>query len=290
MVHDVAFLVGELAERHVGAHAHRAAHVLHEIPHERAPWGDCSLVDGLRLVGHERGEVHFAHDAGAGAGGACAGRVEGEGFGAGPVERLAAYGASDGQFGGHVERGFVACAAVRAHVRAAAREQEPQAVEQFAHRAERGAHAGDGGALVEGERSGHVAHVVDPRARRLGETPARVRGQRLQVSARALRIEHAQRERAFARSGDACHTGERVQRHVHVDALEIMHMRAAHFDRGRHVTLPLADAVFRPFFRPLQIMLIRHAAHCRCCAPRSRRTQVHAVCAWISYDAYAGRS
>ena len=35
--YDVTLFGRELAERHVGAHAHRAAHLLHKVPHERAP-------------------------------------------------------------------------------------------------------------------------------------------------------------------------------------------------------------------------------------------------------------
>ena len=45
--HDIALLRRELAKRHVGAYAHLACHLLHQIPHERAPGKDCALVDGL---------------------------------------------------------------------------------------------------------------------------------------------------------------------------------------------------------------------------------------------------
>ena len=45
--HDVALLRRELVKRHVGAHAHLASHLLHQIPHERAPGKHCALVDSL---------------------------------------------------------------------------------------------------------------------------------------------------------------------------------------------------------------------------------------------------
>ena len=47
MEHDVALLRCELVKRHVGAHAHLAGHLFHQIPHERAPGKHRALVDGL---------------------------------------------------------------------------------------------------------------------------------------------------------------------------------------------------------------------------------------------------
>ena len=47
MKHDVALLRRELVKRHVGTHAHLACHLLHQIPHERAPGKDRTFVDGL---------------------------------------------------------------------------------------------------------------------------------------------------------------------------------------------------------------------------------------------------
>ena len=113
---DVAFFGGEVLERHVGAHAHRAGDLFHQVPHQRTPWQHRALVDAFRFVGYERRAVHLAHDAGAGAGRACAGRVEGQGFSAGRVKFLAAIRADDGQAGGHVESRFVVCTAMRAHM------------------------------------------------------------------------------------------------------------------------------------------------------------------------------
>ena len=47
MEHDVALLRRELVKRHVGTHAHLAGHLLHQVPHERAPGKHRALVDGL---------------------------------------------------------------------------------------------------------------------------------------------------------------------------------------------------------------------------------------------------
>ena len=45
--HDIALLRRELVKRYVGAYAHLACHLLHQIPHERTPGKHCTLVDGL---------------------------------------------------------------------------------------------------------------------------------------------------------------------------------------------------------------------------------------------------
>ena len=45
--HDVALLRRELVKRHVGAHAHLAGYLLHQIPHERTPGKHRAFVDGL---------------------------------------------------------------------------------------------------------------------------------------------------------------------------------------------------------------------------------------------------
>ena len=45
--HDVPLGVGQLVEWNVRAHSHRAAHLLHQIPHERTPGKHRAFVDGL---------------------------------------------------------------------------------------------------------------------------------------------------------------------------------------------------------------------------------------------------
>jgi len=241
--YDVTLFGRELAERHVGAHAHRAAHLLHKVPHERAPWHHRTVVDTFRLIRHQGRTVHFAHNAGSGAGRAGAGRVESERFGSGRVEFLATASTGDGQTGRHVQRRLVARPAMRAHVRGDAGEQEPQTVEQFGHRAERRTDARHRGPLVQGQRGRHVQYFVHLGATGLGQAASRVRGQRLQVAPRTFRIQHAERQRALARTGDAGHAHQFAQRNVDVDVLQVMHARPAHFDR----------------LRPL---IVAHARHC----------------------------
>ena len=47
MEHDIALSGRELVKRHVGAHAHLAGHLFHQVPHERAPGKHRALVDSL---------------------------------------------------------------------------------------------------------------------------------------------------------------------------------------------------------------------------------------------------
>ena len=73
---DIALALGEFAKRHVGAHAHLAGDLLHEVPHKRTPRQHRALVYAQRLVGYQGGAVHGAHLARALAGGAGAAGVE----------------------------------------------------------------------------------------------------------------------------------------------------------------------------------------------------------------------
>ena len=180
---DVALGGCELAKRHVRAHAHSAAHLLHEVPHERAPYHHGALVDGLAFVGHERGAVHGARDAGSAAGGAGSFAVERERFGARAEEFAAAMRAWDGQFGGNIKAWRHVLAAVWAYVAADAREQKAQAIQKLARSAERGTHAWYRWALVQRERRGHVANVVDRGLAGLRDAASRVGRKRFEVAA-----------------------------------------------------------------------------------------------------------
>ena len=55
-------------------------------------------------------------------------------------------------------------------------------VEEFRRRAESGAHVGHAGALAQRERGGYVRHLVHRGLGCLGDTPARVGRQGLQVT------------------------------------------------------------------------------------------------------------
>ena len=51
---DVLFTFGQVAERYIRAHAHLAADVSHQRPHQAVPRRDRAAVDGQGIVGHER--------------------------------------------------------------------------------------------------------------------------------------------------------------------------------------------------------------------------------------------
>ena len=145
---DVAFLGRQVAERHVKAHAHLAAHLLHEVPHQASPGKHRALVDGFALVGDQRGLVHAPHGAGAAAGGAGAAAVERKILRVGSEEGLSAGRACDRLLGRYRHGWRGEGAAVRARVAAHAAEQQAQAVQQLGHGAEGAAHAGDARALM----------------------------------------------------------------------------------------------------------------------------------------------
>ena len=230
---DVAFLGRELVERHVGAHAHGACDLLHEVPHKAAPGLDGSLVDGKRLVGYQARKVHLTHHARAAAGGTGAAGVEREVLGGRRVKIMAARGAGDGLAGRHIERRRAAGPTMRAYVFGAAREQESQAVEQLGHGAEGRAHARHSRTLVQRKRRRHMQHLVDAGATRLREAAARVGGERLEVAPAAFRVEHAERQRTLTRARHAGHTHKLAQWNVDVDVFEVVHPGPAHLDARR---------------------------------------------------------
>ena len=230
--HDVLLGIGQIFVGHIDAHAHFAGHLRHERPHEVAPRCYRALFQGKVGVGDERGLVDVAHDTGAAAGGARAAAVEGEVLGGGAVEFHAAGGAGNGQLGGHVQ-GRRVHVPVGTHMAAEAREHEAQVVQKLRGRAERGVHAGDAGPLAQGEGRRYVQHLVHGGASGLGDAPARVGGKRLQVAAAPLGIQHAQRERAFARPGYARDAHELPQRYIQREVLQVVHPRPAHLNGGR---------------------------------------------------------
>ncbi len=59
---DVAFLVGEIAVRHVGAHAELADHLRHDGQPHHLPRGHRAVGDRPRGIGNQQGVVDFPHD------------------------------------------------------------------------------------------------------------------------------------------------------------------------------------------------------------------------------------
>ena len=235
MVHDVALFGRQLAERHVRAHAHLAAHVFHERPHEAAPHGHGAFVDGFRLVGHERAHVHRAHNTGAAARGAGALAVERERFRARSVEALAADGAREGLLERHVHRRGSGMP-VRALVASQARERKSQVVQQLGGCAECGANVGHGWPLAKRQGGWHVQDLVDVGPFRLGNASTRVSGERIQVPSRPFRVQHSQGERRLPRSRHPGDADRAPQRDVDRNVFQVVNARAAHLNAIGHVS------------------------------------------------------
>ena len=229
VIDNIFFRVGQLAKRHVGAHAHLAADIGHQRPHQRVPGGDRALVNAQRFIRHQRGAVHRAHDAGAAAGAAGALAVEGELFSAGGDEACAAHRADQLLPGcnGQVRRVIMP---VRAAVGRQAGEHQPQTVQQLGAGAKRAADTRHTGALVQGQRGRNIQHLVHIRAGRLGHAPPRIGGKRLQIAAGPFGIQYAERQRRFARPGHPGDADDAVQRDIDVDVFQVVHTRAAHPD------------------------------------------------------------
>ncbi len=104
VVHDGFFRVRQIAKGHVRAHAHGAAHVGHQRPHQRVPGRDGSLVDGQTRIRHQRRAVNRVYHARAAAGVAGALAVEGQFLGGRREKVRAALGADEILPGGHGQR------------------------------------------------------------------------------------------------------------------------------------------------------------------------------------------
>ena len=226
---DLPFFGRKVPEGHVGSHAHGAADVRHEGPHERVPGRDRPFVDREAFVGNERGVVDRAHDARAAATPAGAASVEGQLFGRGRKEVRAALGTDEFLPCRDVRRGRHAVT-VRTAVRSKARKDEAKDVQEFRSRPEGAPKTGHARTLSERERRGTVENFVHFGAGRLRHAAPRVGGKRLEVAARTFCVENAQGERRLSRTRDARDAHDFVKRHVHVDVLEIVYARAAHLD------------------------------------------------------------
>ena len=80
MENDILFPVGQVAEGHIGAHAHLPADIHHQRPHQALPRGHGTFVDRKRIVRHKGALVHGHHHAGTAAGAAGTLTVEGKFF------------------------------------------------------------------------------------------------------------------------------------------------------------------------------------------------------------------
>ena len=230
---DVLFLRRQVAEGHVRAHAHLSADVGHQRPHQAVPWGDGAAIDGERVVRDERFKVDRPHGSRAAAALARALGVEGQLLGGRHVKVRAAVGADEFLPGGDGERRRQ-IVPVRAAVAGKARVHEPQGVQKLRPGAECAADAADARPLVQRERRGDIEHLVHGGARRLRHAAAGVGGQSLEIAARALGVQHAQRERGLARAGNARHADDFVQRNIHVHVFQVVDARTPHENFVNH--------------------------------------------------------
>ena len=220
--------VRQILEGYIGAHAHLAAHILHQCPHERAPDRHRAFVDGQILIGHQRALVNGLCHAGTAADPAGTAGIECEVLRARPVKMLAANRADDFLHGRHGKRRR-RVVSVRTAVARESREHQTQAVQQLGHGAEGAADSGHAGPLVQRQRRRNIAHVVHICPRGLCHPSSCVGGKRFQIAARAFRVEHAQRQGGFSRAGDPGDADDAVQGNIHVNIFQIMYSGPAHF-------------------------------------------------------------
>ena len=231
--HDMPLLIGQLTERDVRTHAHRTAHLLHQIPHERTPRQHRTVIDRLRLIRHQRGTIHLAHHTRTRTRRTRTTRIERQILRARTKELLAAAHATDRQLRRHVQRRLVTRAAPRTHMRTHTRKQQTQRIQQLAHRAERRTDPRHRRPLMQRQRRRHMPHIIHLRTRRLRQPTPRIRRQRLQIPTRPLRIQHPQRQRTLPRPGHAGNPHQLTQWNIDIQILEIMHTRATHLDMRR---------------------------------------------------------
>ena len=84
--------------------------------------------------------------------------------------------------------------------------------------------------LVQGQRRGHVEHLVHVRLGRLGHPPPGVGGKGLQIPPGALGVEHSQGQGGLSRAGHPRNPHNLVQGHVYVHVFQIVYPRAPDLD------------------------------------------------------------
>ena len=82
---------------------------------------------------------------------------------------------------------------------------------------------------MQGQRSGHITHVVRHGARGLGHPAAGIGGKGLQIAAGPFGIQHAQGQGRFPGTGHPGNPHDLPERDIYVQILEIMGFSAADF-------------------------------------------------------------
>ena len=259
-VEDNLHLSGsQLPERHVGAHAHRAADIHHQRPHQRVPRGDRPLFDGQRRVGDIGGLIGHAHDSGALAEGAGAVAVERERLGPGQFHLGAADRAVQRRHSGNVHRRLLPVP-VRAEMPAEPGEHQAHVVQKFGRCAEGAAYVGHSGTLVQRDGRRHVLNAVDLGVGGHGHAAPGVGGKRLQVAPRAFGIQHSQRERTLSRTGDPGYRDLLPKRNLYVYVFEIVDSGATDLDLVYCHTSSVSERL--PTIEPQRTKILRFAVQC----------------------------
>ncbi|MNX48235.1 hypothetical protein D3C86_788110 [compost metagenome] len=202
----VAVLLFQVAPRDVDVVAQRdqdVAQVL-AVPGGR-PGRNGALADRPRWVGHHRRLGHVVDVAQAVA------------IGAGALRRV-------GREVLGVQHGLVG------RVGAGTRIQHAQHAGQGGDATHRGAHVGRAALLLQRHRRRQPFDGVDIRHAHLIDQASRIGRQRLQIAPLRFRVQRAERQRRFARSGHPRKHDERVSRNIHIDVLQIVFTRAANAD------------------------------------------------------------
>ena len=229
VVNNFLFLRREVAERHVGPHAHRPHDILHQRPHERSPDDHCTFVDCPGIIRHQCSLVHGLNDACSAAGLAGTGTVKGQLLGSGAVEFRPTDRAGDFLHSRNRKRRRAVMPVGAAMTRNPGKHQ-PQAVQQLRKCPERTADAGHSRSLAQRKRRRYVPNLLHIRPFRLRHPPARISGERFQISAGSLRMQHAKCKRGFSRAGDTGNRYDFMQRNIYIYIFQVMNLCVAYLD------------------------------------------------------------
>ena len=225
-VDDLLFPVRQIPEGNVRADPHGPADIRHQRPHQRIPGRHRSLIDGQRLIRHQRGSVHRPHDSRSIAGAAGSLAVEGKLLRRGRVKSGAAHRAAKLLSGSHRQSWFQIMP-VGAPVAGKPGKHQPETVQQFRACPEGTPDTRDTGTLVQGQGRRHVQHFIHLGFGRLGHPPSRIRGKGIQISSGALRIKYPQGQRGLSGAGQPRDPHNLVQGYIYINIFQIMDPRAA---------------------------------------------------------------
>ena len=213
---NVLFLFRQIAEGHVGAHTHLTADIGHQGPHQTVPRSYRTVINGKRIIRHQRCHIHCADTACAAAFLTGALRVKRQFLGGWRIKMSIALRAHQLLSGGNQQGGPQIMPVGAAMIRKAG-VHEPQTVQKLRSRAEGAPDAGYPGTLVQCERGGDIQHLVHTCLGCLRHAAARVGGQCLQITPRPFGIQHAQSQRGLAGAGHTGNADNFIQRYLYIN-------------------------------------------------------------------------